>query len=309
MPRPVQSVTISALGPALRGAIRMSRPDRIASVSDYYDRNTARFLRIGGRADSGSLHRAVWGPGVRSRRQALAYVDDLVADVLAERVVALAAMPHVVDLGCGVGGTAVRLASTWDLRVTGLTVSGVQAERARARAARHGVAGRCRFLRRDLGSQHDLAPVHMACAVESLSHVGDITRVLAALARCMPPGGCLVVCDDFETPAAPGDPEPAGRARWLARFRHGWRLEGLTTVGDLAALAARHGLALVEDRDLTPFLRFHGELVLHLLHTLGTLPLRSSLLDGFAGGAAGQRCLERGWTQYRFLVLRREDAA
>lgn len=284
----------------------MTRPDP-AAVSDYYDRNTAWFLRLGGRARSGSLHRAVWGPGVRSRRQALGYVDDLVAGVLDEHVAAAGTLPHVVDLGCGVGGTAVRLACARELRVTGLTASAVQVQGARARAARHGVAARCRFLQRDLGALHDLGPAHMACAIESLSHVGDRARVLAALARCLRPGGCLVVCDDFETPAATRD--PARRARWLGRFRRGWRLEGLTRVADLADLAARHGLALVEDRDLTPFLRLHGEALLQPLHALGTLPLRSSLLDGFAGGAAGQRCLKEGWVEYRFLVLRRQDPA
>ena len=47
------------------------------SVSQFYDDNTGLFLSLG-QGTEGSIHRAVWGPGVSTRPEAMAYVDGLV---------------------------------------------------------------------------------------------------------------------------------------------------------------------------------------------------------------------------------------
>lgn len=281
----------------------MTRPDPAGSVPAYYDRNTAWFLRAAGRAESGSLHRALWGPGVQSRRQALAYVDDLVVEVLERRVREGHSGAHVVDLGCGVGATVTRLASRPDVRVTGLTSSARQAELARDRVRRHGVAARCSIRHQDLRAPGQLPPADLAVAIESLSHVGDRQGVFAALRRYVRDAGWLLVCDDFEGAASAR--YPARRARWLRRFRDGWHLGGLVTVQAFVAVAADHGFSLVEDRDLTPYMRYDNEVLLHLCHALHLVPARSGMIAGLRGGAAGQRCLKRGWAEYRLLLLRR----
>ena len=101
---------------------------------------------------------------------------------------------NVVDLGCGTGREAVYLAER-GYRVTGVDYTKVALRRARRRAARAGVADRCRFvdgdvtrpdrlglrgsfdLLLDFGTLDDLNPSDrqaMAAAVYRLSHPGSV---------------------------------------------------------------------------------------------------------------------------------------
>ena len=68
------------------------------AVGDYYDANTWKFLLAGRQR---AIHRELWGPGVQSRRDALHHVHDLVLGELRRDD------RRVLDLGCGVGSTAV----------------------------------------------------------------------------------------------------------------------------------------------------------------------------------------------------------
>ncbi len=277
------------------------------SVAAYYDRNTNWFLRFGERAEIGSLHRAVWGPGVQSRQEALVYVDNLISEVLANRVRSEdVPLSHLVDLGCGVGATAVRLARQWKVRVTGLTISKTQVDHARKRARENGVSQFCSFRRQDMANSRDIAHADVAYAIEAVSHLDNPSRLFPALNHYLEPGGLVIVCDDFETHvrARHRDEE---RQNWLRRFRNGWRLKGLLPLGEFIDIANENEFSLVENRNLTPFLRLYDEIPLYLLHLLHLIPFRSNVVDSIRGGAAGQRCLKEGWVEYRFLVFRREQ--
>lgn len=286
----------------------MSRSEHSESVEAYYDRNTSWFLRFGERSEIGSLHRAVWGPGVQSRQEALVYVDNLISEVLANRVKPNRAPAHLVDLGCGVGGTAVRLAKRWQVPVTGLTISRTQMARAQKRAWVGGVSRLCSFRRQDMANPGDIAPADVAFAIEAVSHLDNPVRVFPALNCYLQPGGLVIVCDDFETRTRERNRDEE-RKTWIHRFRNGWRLKGLLPLSEFINLANENGFSLIENRNLTHFLRLYDELPLYLLHLLNLIPFRSNVVDSIRGGAAGQRCLKEGWLEYRFLVFRKKRSA
>ena len=99
-----------------------------SQIRQYYDRQTAGFLALGQGGGEAAIHRAVWGPGVTTRQKAFHFVEDQIAERLSGRGDAAdAAVPHVIDLGCGVGGSLTYLASRLKIRGTGITLSPVQA--------------------------------------------------------------------------------------------------------------------------------------------------------------------------------------
>jgi tocopherol O-methyltransferase len=76
------------------------------------------------------LYRFLWGEhlhhGYWDVNQSAAEAQVRLMEVLAERA-GVVRGSHVLDIGCGVGGSAIWLAKRFDCKVTGLTISPVQA--------------------------------------------------------------------------------------------------------------------------------------------------------------------------------------
>src|SRR5690554_804138 len=129
-----------ATGLAKMPRCRMPRfsPDRIRR---FYDRNTLRFSRFGQGGRAGAIRRAVWGPGITDRDQAFHFVDHGIGEQ-ARHLAPAGERLHVVDLGCGVGGSLCYMAARLPMRGTGVTLSPVQVRHALARIARLGWSDR-----------------------------------------------------------------------------------------------------------------------------------------------------------------------
>lgn len=274
-----------------------------ARIRRYYDRHTAAFVAYGEGGDVGAIHRAVWAPGVEDRRQAFRYVEDRIADLVPSRGDSRE-RAHVVDLGCGVGGSLCYLAARLPIVATGLTLSPAQAALAGQRVAAAGLTNRVRCLEGDfLEPAASLAGADVAFAIEAFVHAPDAARFFAAAARVVRPGGALVICDDMRRP---GGGRAADAAR--ARFCRGWHLNSLLTADELRRTAEAAGFAHESTRDLTPFLelgRPRDRAIAALATAVGWLPWRVARLDPFLGGAALQTCLARGWVSYELAVFRR----
>jgi SAM-dependent methyltransferase len=270
-------------------------------VRRYYDSTTGAFERLG--QGGASIHRAVWGPGVRTREAAHHYVDELLLATLPPGV----DQPNAVDLGCGVGASLLYLAGRTDLRGEGITISPRQAERASALIAAAAMGERVRCREGDfLAVPDDLAGrADLTFSIEAFVHSPDTDRYLGQAARTLKPGGRLAICDDFLTRDQP--PDSARGARWLREFRTGWQVGSLLTVSRLCELAAPHGLEPVRDLDLTPALELRRprDRWISVLVGLGR-PLRppGQYWLSLMGGNALQHALRHGLLSYRFVELR-----
>jgi cyclopropane fatty-acyl-phospholipid synthase-like methyltransferase len=273
-------------------------------VRRYYDQNTAAFDRLG--QGGASIHRAVWAPGVTTRDEAFRHVDELILAALPSGV----EQPTVVDLGCGLGASLMYLAGRAPIRGEGLTISPKQAEGATRLLAGAGLADRVRCREGNyLDVPDDLhGTADVAFSIEAFLHSPDAGGYFREAARVLAPGGRLLVCDDFLTPQAPAAP-PRG-ARRLAEFRDGWRVGSLLTVEQVRAAAAKHGLALADDIDLTPHLelrRPRDRFIAALVAAGRPLRVNGEYWRMLAGGDALQWCLLNGLLNYRVLTFTRPE--
>jgi len=274
-----------------------------AQVQRYYDRHTPGFIAFGQGGGDGVIHRAVWGPGARDRREALHYVEDQIAEVIG-RLPRTAEPVHAVDLGCGVGASLCYLAEGLPIRGTGITLSPVQAELATRRIAKCGLSKRVVCIESDYCNlPRELGPADVAYAIESFVHGPDPVRFFAQCRQLVRPGGTLVICDDFKRPT---DDRDAARA--IEQFCAGWHINALVQRGELQALARAAGFEHESTSDLSPYLEIHrarDRAINALLAFVGRLPLPGTSLGHLQGGNSLQTCLERGWIAYELALFRR----
>lgn len=275
-----------------------------ALVRRFYDRSTPGFTRFGQGGPTGTIHRAVWGDGVTTRDQAFHFVEAQIAGHVRSPD-STGGTPHIVDLGCGVGGSVCYLAARLPVRATGVTLSPVQADHARIRIAREGLADRVRVQVADYCDlPPDLGPADLAYAIESFVHGPDPARFFTECQRLITPGGRLVICDDFRRPTD----DPAAAAV-LDRYRRGWHVHSLLTPEELHACAADAGFAHVSTLELTPHLELDRprDLAIKAFVTLfDWLPLHRTMWGHLTGGDALQTALRRGWLKYDLVVFERQ---
>ncbi len=272
-----------------------------AHIARYYDSNTRRFLALGGSGDVAAIHRAIWAPGVQSRTEAFDFLNQLVANTLQPALPADGTQAHLLDLGCGVGGTATAVAQALGARVTGVTLSLAQVDLAQQRAARLGLQAQVGFALGSFTAMPTLPPSQGAWAIESFVHADDAAGFFRMAAQQLTPGARLVLCDDVLNP-----PHDAEARRWVARFTRGWHLNSLLSEEEICALAAAAGFRLVQVHDLSAYLRSFHPVVLWAMRLLTRVPLPWAYWDNLAGGTALQWCVKKGWTRYVAIVWERK---
>ncbi len=272
-------------------------------IAHYYDANTSHFLRLGGSGSTAAIHRAIWAPGVLTKDQAFGYLNALTASAVQPLLGTSPENVHLLDLGCGVGGTSTWLAQTLGIKVTGITLSAAQVKVARERAQRLGLAEQIEFVQSDFSALPRIAPAQAACAIESFVHASDALSFFTMAAEHIQPGGRLVICDDFLNPPLSGSAE-----KWVGRFVRGWHLNNLLPVDEVLRLAETAGFRLLEAHDLSPYVRSFSTPLLWAVTTLTRLPVPWAYWHNLSGGSALQVCLRKGWTKYWALVWERQQS-
>jgi tocopherol O-methyltransferase len=144
------------------------------------------------------FYRLVWGEhlhhGYWEHSESIERAQIKLMEKLAEK----AAIPRgatVLDIGCGLGGSAFWLAEQYSCRVAGLTISPVQARMATKRARAKGLEGRVRFLVADANVWSPQAEsVDAIWIMESSEHFRDKPDFFERCALALKPGGVLAIC-------------------------------------------------------------------------------------------------------------------
>ena len=280
----------------------------VDDVAHYYDANTRRFLFVGPRGGAHSIHRELWGPGVTSPAESVDYVNRLLAEeIRVGRPEVDRDELSILDLGCGVGGTMMRLAQLLTgSHIVGVTISPRQVEIGRGLVAQAGLSNRCAFVRGDMksvnaGSDHDAA-----VAIESFVHLQSASAFFDAAARALRPGGMLFVVDDFL--ARPVEELDATQLRRVDDFRRGWRVPGLSTVESTRVMGEVAGFEFRRFEDLSALVRTgrpRDRLISALAPVLRAFHLSPVPFFGnMIGGDALQKGLRAGTLRYGMAVFR-----
>ncbi|MBR8743591.1 cyclopropane-fatty-acyl-phospholipid synthase family protein [Nocardiopsis sp. MG754419] len=211
-------------------------PDEVGRL---YDRLTA----MDTEGQGGSLHLGYWDLGALD--VPLVEAADRLTDMMAERL-RLSPGQRVLDVGCGLGQPAARIAAAEDVHVTGVSISREQVKRATELAEKADFASRLEFQHGDaMRLPFADASFDAVVAIESIFHMPDREQVLAEIARVLKPGGRITLTDFFARGPIPDDQKEAVE-RCLRDF-----IMTLADVDDYLPMLRRAGLRVVELWDIS----------------------------------------------------------
>lgn len=205
---------------------------RPADIGRHYDERSP----IGDELRNGQIHMWYWydREDDATLPEAVHRITRKVADTLGLRP-----GEHVLDAGCGPGETAVYLARTHEVTVTGVNVSGFELNRARQRAQAAGLSERARFQYGDfMALPFPDGTFDAVLALESLQNAPDLDQVLRELYRVLRPGGRL----SFSDFSLESDRDPERVAKFMATLK----LDRLPTQPRWLAHVAAAGFAVEE---------------------------------------------------------------
>ena len=217
------------------------------SVIAHYDKMTRVFYL---QWSSDHFHFGLFKPGERPRHNETPKESDGHARAL-ERMVDVIVAPagiegrhHVVDAGCGVGGTAFHLGRTRGCKVTGVNLCSTQLEIAESKAVNANLGERIEFEYADCSRSLPFADdsVDVVVNIESARHYSDRRRFLHEVYRILKPGGSIVASDWMVRDVIPD----SQYERYIQPLCEDWMMCRLESQSSYTRLLQEAGLEVIE---------------------------------------------------------------
>ena len=210
----------------------------------------------------------------------------------------LPADAHILDAGCGIGGTLFALLGEKRTGI-GITLSHNQVETARKQAARLGLANRCTFIQQSydepLNDRFDLI-----ISIEALIHSPDLTTTMQNLARHLKPAGRLLIIEDIAADHLV--PSPITEI-----WQQSWSIRSIYSQLDYFNAIQAAGLTITENHDFTPFVpakRWPSWFVRVAWQLVQKIPsAKNRARDIFVGGWALESLYRSNSIRYRATIL------
>ena len=225
--------------------INMNQKQR---VINYYEATHIDYRALWTGSDNRAVHFGYYDAQARNHGSALLRMNE----VLAESV-HITSTDTVLDAGCGYGGSAMWLAQKYGCRVTGITVSPLQAQKGQRYVRERGLEKIVKVLEDDysnLNFKEDYFDVYWA--LESLVHAEDRDRVLEEAYRVLKPGGRIVIAEY----TLRDDPMlTKAEQEYLTPWLRGWAMPKLLTGKVFVEALERGGFQEIRVQDATEHVR------------------------------------------------------
>lgn len=196
----------------------MSRNDEIAN---YYDNCESDYRLLWDLNRSHALHAGYWDQTTLTLHDALVRENEILAEIAK-----IKPTDHVLDAGCGIGGSSIYLAEKYQCQVTGITISTKQVETATTLAKQRHSSPCPQFFVMDFTkTTFPDKSFDVIWGIESICHAQDKEAFIKEASRLLKPGGRLVIADGFATTKA----YSAKEALWMQYWLNGWGVDDLET--------------------------------------------------------------------------------
>jgi len=169
-------------------------------IQKFYDQSSPLWLDMWGE----HMHHGYYGPDGTEKKSNRQAQIDLIEELLAWGGIDEA--ENILDVGCGVGGSARHLAQKYGAKVLGLTLSPVQAKRGTEYNQLSGLEDKVLISVQDiLAYEGEAGSFDFIYSMESAEHIPNKEKLMQRFHRLLKPGGKFVMAtwchrNETETP-------------------------------------------------------------------------------------------------------------
>jgi tocopherol O-methyltransferase len=157
-------------------------------IQQFYDASSKLWEDVWGE----HMHHGYYGADGKTKKERRQAQIDLIEELLKWSQVDSAS--NILDVGCGIGGSTLYLANKYQANATGITLSPVQADRAKERARGLGLGERVNFqVANALEMPFADDSFDLVWSLESGEHMPDKVKFLQECHRVLKPGGKLIM--------------------------------------------------------------------------------------------------------------------
>ncbi|MDD5738458.1 MAG: methyltransferase domain-containing protein [Candidatus Pacebacteria bacterium] len=211
-----------------------------SEIVRYYDETEIDYRLVWNLKKSLAMHLGYWDETVSNLSQSLARENQVLS-----QIAKIKKFETVLDAGCGVGGTAIFLAKSFNCKVTGIALGENQVIESRENAKRLGVQNLTSFFQMDFERMDFESTFDVVLAIESACHARSKKTFVKNAFRALKSGGRLLIADGFVVKDHYNQTEEM--QNWLS----GWGVDSLETAENFKNFAQEVGFSSVFFTDVT----------------------------------------------------------
>lgn len=190
-------------------------------IEQYYDLSQTHYKRVWNLQKSRSLHYGYWDSSTKNFHEALLNINKILA-----AKAGIKNENHVLDAGCGIGGSSLWLAKNIGCNVTGISLSEKQVTTANKLSAEENLQTLALFEQQDFtATNYPSESFDVVWAIESVCHATDKSKFIAEAYRLLKKGGRLILADFFKQQNLSGKD-----AALITQWANGWAIDDFATI-------------------------------------------------------------------------------